>query len=943
MPERDIRTKLKLEGESEFRKGMRDAASAVKVLNSEEKLAEAQFKLTGDQEKYLTDKTEILKKKIEEQQKAVKTAEEALAKMKKQGFDPNSKAVQEWTIKLNSSKAQLTQMQGNLAATQRELSQQGDAFAEAGEAAGAYSDQLASISQGVHWQNMVASLQGASKILDTALGKVKTLATAIYNAMSASADWADDIATEAQKAELDVETYQGWLYAAELIDTSVSTIISSQNRLLKQMTSDSTDTAEMFNTLGVATRDETGALRDQNDVFWDVIDALGQDEDAHGDLLTETRRDQIAQELFGKSYNELLPLLNSGRDAWDNLVEEGKNYAAVSEENVAKLTALDDAQVKLDARWNKTKETLAASVAPAFTDATNKISAAVDAFNAFLETPEGQKALDDLNDAISGLLDVITDIDFEAAFDFATKCVTALTNVLNWLIENKELVVSALIAIKGASIGFSVAESVLKFLQLVKGIKWLSVAKGAKELGSALGAGGGGAGAGAGSAGADISGAAGAAGAGAKAGQGLSLGAKLKAAGSATLKEIGMFAASAGTVLGPGLAGIMMGLPIAIGLDKWSTSKTWGRFNEIQAGMPALLGMSGTQAMAQMQETLSDFNEIMTGDSAETVVGAQAMFQKYGQRILELLPDIDFWDAVRDKVDLSDGLNEDEIKRIVESDINAFDWIDLGKDVMEGMAEAIEKEAARNDAISQALLNGVAAGLSADKTGRDSIEYEKAKKGIQDKVAGLYRIFSPKSAVASVFAKGNLPIDAVLRGKQSVTSGSWFRNGGQYLFGHIGELTAAAISGGAAGIAALSEQVAESVKKNTLSLSPALNGAVSLITGTAETLLSQLNAIVASAGQWGGGDISVLAGGHEALSSINLPGRYITAGVDTGSSDLQFVGLGRRTQYPVTGGGISFPGQERVNVQLYIDRHEVARTVAPITAQTIAADLYATR
>lgn len=853
MADREIKTRLKLEGESEFRKGMRDSASAVKVLNSEEKLAEAQFKLTGDQEKYLTEKTEILKKKIEEQQKAVKTAEEALEKMKKQGFDPNSKAVQDWTIKLNSSKAQLTRMQGDLAATQRGLAQQGDAFADAGEAAGAYSDQLASISQGVNWQNMVSSLQGASQIIDGALTKVKNLATSIYSAVSAAADWADDIETESQKAELDVETYQSWQYAAQLIDTSVETIISAQDKLLKKMTSDSTDTAETFNRLGVATRDETGALRDQNDVFWDVIDALGESTDAHGDLLTEAEKDAVAQALFGKSYRELLPLINSGSDAWDEAAEEGRKFATVSEENVAKLTALDDAQVRLNARWEKTKNTLAASVAPAFTDATNKISAAVDAFNAFLETPEGQKALDDLNDAIAGLLDVITDINFEAAFEFATKCVKALTDVLNWLIENKELVVGALIAIKGASIGFNVAESVLKFLQLVKGIKWLSVAKGAKELGSALGAGGG-AGAGAGNAGADISGAAGAAGAGAKAGQGLSLGAKLKAGGAATLKEIGMFAASAGTVLGPGLAGIMMGLPIAIGLDKWSTSKTWGRFNEIQAGMPALLGMSGTQAMTQMQETLKDFNEIMTGDSAETVVGAQAMFQKYGQRILELLPDIDFWDAVRDKADLSDGLNEDEIKRIVESDINAFDWIDLGKDVMEGMAAAIEAEAERNESIGQTLVNGVAAG-----------------------------------------------------------------------------------------IAAMSDDATATLKKSTLSLSPALTSAVGMITGTAETLLSQLTAIVASAGQWSGGNISMLAGGYEALSSINLPGSYITAGVDTGSSGLQFVGLGRRTQYPVTGGGNNNPTQQHVNVQMYIDRHEVARAVAPITAQTIAADLYATR
>ena len=862
MAEREIKTRLKLEGESEFRKGMRDSASAVKVLNSEEKLAEAQFKLTGDQEKYLTEKTEILKKKIEEQQKAVKTAEEALAKMKKQGFDPNSKAVQDWTIKLNSSKAQLTRMQGDLAATQRGLAQQGDAFAEAGEAAGAYSDQLASISQGVNWQNMVSSLQGASQIIDGALTKVKNLATSIYRAVSAAADWADDIAAESQKAELDVETYQSWQYAAQLIDTSVETIISAQDKLLKKMTSDSTDTAETFNRLGVATRDETGALRDQNDVFWDVIDALGESTDAHGDLLTEAEKDAVAQELFGKSYRELLPLINSGSDAWDEAAEEGRKFATVSEENVAKLTALDDAQVRLNARWEKTKNTLAASVAPAFTEATDKISAAVDAFNAFLETPEGQKALDDLNDAIAGLLDVITDINFEAAFEFATKCVKALTDVLNWLIENKELVVGALIAIKGLSIGFNVAESVLKFLELVKGIKWLNVANGAKELGSALGAGGGGAGAGAGSAGADISGAAGAAGA---AGAG--------AGGSATNWR------AAGAALIKGGSFLKTFMPDFAAIEKLVKEEVDANLQE-RLYVPASIRNGG--AFAFLASRYDNPIEIMT-EAFDEWAEKQPTIPAGASTAGIFDPD---WAAKQTPV-----YDAAAIARIF-SDSSASGRYDIAGALMRGVASAL---AASTDEASQPM--------------RDAIQAKIGK-----------ALESAASASGPLAGEGTGPI------------------------GEAGKAIAEAITtGAAAGVAAMSDDATATLKKSALALSPALTSAVGMITGTAETLLSQLAAIVASAGQWSGGNISMLADGYSALSSINLPGSYITAGVDTGSSGLQFVGLGRRTQYPVTGGGINHPTQQQVNVQMYIDRHEVARAVAPITAQTIAADLYATR
>lgn len=849
MADREIKTRLKLEGESEFRKGMRDAASAVKVLNSEEKLAEAQFDLTGDKEKYLTEKTEILRKKIDEQQKSVKTAEEALAKMKKQGFDPNNKAVLEWTVKLNSAKAALSKTQGGLANLERGLDSNGKELKSAGEKADEYAEKLQQIGQGINWQNTVSALQGVSSMLDTAFQKVVQISSSITAAMREAAQWADDVMTSAMVANLDPETYQAWQVAAKQMDVSVEDIISARKKLFKAMTSDNKDTALMFNQLGVVVRDSDGDLRDMNDVFWETIDALSR-------IKNEGKQSDLAQDLFGKGWDTMSLLYkNGGKAAWDSYVESAKEVAVVSEDDVTALAELQSGIEDAEERFAKLKRSVEADLAPAFSNAASLVAEIITQINSYLDSEEGQETIRKISDSINQLVEDIRAIDWEAVFSFAASCVQVLVDVFKWITEHWLFVLIAIGAIKGAAIGFEVAKSVLQFLQLVKGINWLRVAKGANGLGSALGAGGGaGAGAGGAKTGVDATGAAGAAGAGAKAGQGLSLGAKLKAAGSATLKEIGMFAASAGTVLGPGLAGIMMGLPIAIGLDKWSTSKTWGRFNEIQAGMPALLGMSGTQAMTQMQETLSDFNEIMTGDSAETVVGAQAMFQKYGQRILELLPDIDFWDAVRDKVDLSDGLNEDEIKRIVESDINAFDWIDLGKDVMEGMAAAIEAEAERNESIGQALVNGVAAG-----------------------------------------------------------------------------------------VAALSDDATATLKKSTLALSPALTGAVTLITSTAETLLSQLAAIVASAGQWSGGNISMLADGYSALSSINLPGSYITAGVDTGSSGLQFVGLGRRTQYPVTGGGNNNPTQQHVNVQMYIDRHEVARAVAPITAQTIAADLYATR
>ena len=151
------------------------------------------------------------------------------------------------------------------------------------------------------------------------------------------------------------------------------------------------------------------------------------------------------------------------------------------------------------------------------------------------------------------------------------------------------------------------------------------------------------------------------------------------------------------------------------------------------------------------------------------------------------------------------------------------------------------------------------------------------------------------------------------------------------------------IQGADLGLGEKTDEATNTMKKSVAVLSPALNNVTSMIVGAAETLLQQLASIVAAAGQYTGGDISWLADGYSGLANIDLPGSYLTAGTNTGSSGLHFYGLGRRANYPSSGGGVAFPTMEKVNVQMYIGQREVASAIVPITARTMAADLFSTR
>ena len=131
MAAHEINTRFKLEGEREYKKAMTDAANAIKVLNSEQKLAAAEFENTGDAEQYAATQARILKEQIANQEKAVKAAEDAIKKLTDNGVSPSSKEFQTWQTKLNNAKSSLTSMKTQLGNTESKIKTQNTAVKDA--------------------------------------------------------------------------------------------------------------------------------------------------------------------------------------------------------------------------------------------------------------------------------------------------------------------------------------------------------------------------------------------------------------------------------------------------------------------------------------------------------------------------------------------------------------------------------------------------------------------------------------------------------------------------------------------------------------------------------------------------------------------------------------------------------------------------------------------
>lgn len=179
---------------------------------------------------------------------------------------------------------------------------------------------------------------------------------------------ADEINTLAKQYNLTTEQIQQFQMASDLIDTDLSTITKAYAKLTKNMTSNSKDVQEAFKTLGVETKDANGELRDSNDVFNELIDALGKVEN-------ETQQDNLAMQVFGKSANELGPLINGGAEKlqeFNKYLEE--NNLLLSQDELDSLNNMNDAFDMIKATLKAFGQKIATDYAPMLQQAFEKIS-----------------------------------------------------------------------------------------------------------------------------------------------------------------------------------------------------------------------------------------------------------------------------------------------------------------------------------------------------------------------------------------------------------------------------------------------------------------------------------------------------------------------------------------------------------------------------------------
>ena len=416
-PTRNVGAKVVLDGEKEYKQALQELNTGNRTLASEMKKLQAEYKGNTESTEYLTKAGDLLERKLLQQHDKVEKLREAVSFAAKE-YGEASERTQYYIQQLNNAEAAEFDLQHAIEENNEALTGQNEQMVGLGDTV----DQLAGklgikLPQGAKdalngMQGLSAGTAAAMAAAAAAIAAVVAIVKELGQVTLEVAAQVDEYLSESAITGVPTAMLQAWDYAAPLIDTDAETIKGAMTKITQAMgdaASGSESAQEKFAALGVSIYDEAdGSLRSAEEVFYDVVDALGQ-------MQAGAERDTVAMELMGKSAQELNPLINAGSDALRKYGEEAMATGYIlDEEQIQKLGEVDDAYQKLQLQIEANRKQLAADFAPAakaamelFTDVVKKAGEMLERSGLIENLATLLKAIADIGKSLTSLMDGI--------------------------------------------------------------------------------------------------------------------------------------------------------------------------------------------------------------------------------------------------------------------------------------------------------------------------------------------------------------------------------------------------------------------------------------------------------------------------------------------------------------------------------------------------------
>ena len=412
-----IGPRIQVDGEEEYRRQLNNIIQQSKTLDAELKAMAAAFDENATAEEKARASTANLNEQLDLARKRTELVRDMTQKSA-EATGENSSETLKWRQALAAAEEQQAKLERAVQENTKAIEQQDEQVEESKSdlvGLGDVGNSVAGIFGGKLPKALTTSLNemgsfsagtvAAMGTAGAAIGAAYNIAKQLFDLTKEAAAQADALLTRSAQTGIDTSTLQGLDYASRFLDfEGVDQTLVKFTQNMAAAEEGAQKQADAFDRLKISVENEDGSLRNNWETFLEAIDALGQVENA-------TERDAIANDLFGKSYSDLKPLIEAGTGALQGYIDEAQRLGyIIDEQTVKKLGAMDDALQRNEASAEVLKTKFAGELAPTFTLLTEAATYLQDGLSGFFENDKAQRLFDILASAASPLMGTVISV-----------------------------------------------------------------------------------------------------------------------------------------------------------------------------------------------------------------------------------------------------------------------------------------------------------------------------------------------------------------------------------------------------------------------------------------------------------------------------------------------------------------------------------------------------
>lgn len=266
-----------------------------------------------------------------------------------------------------------------------------DEFDKGGTGLRKLSDQLSKIEYAYN-QGVISSGKYRSETIKATAGYVASTAAfkllaggivagtaALVGITKATADHQAEMGRAAERTGVNVKALSQLAYAAEQTDVSFASLENGLDGFNRGLSKNE----PLLNKLGIATRDANKQLRDTPDILKDVAEFFAHTQDGAG-------KSALAMKLFGKSGEDLIPILDQGKQGLSDLADEADRFGkSVSEEQARNAQEFNDNLDKLKAIATGAAQQIGSALIPKVSELLGEFADGAEKAGDFSEAAQG--------------------------------------------------------------------------------------------------------------------------------------------------------------------------------------------------------------------------------------------------------------------------------------------------------------------------------------------------------------------------------------------------------------------------------------------------------------------------------------------------------------------------------------------------------------------------